>query len=277
MSKVVFAGCSFTAGSGWSDSPDIAQTDPRLWVNLCHTQINELSSLELVNLGIGGASNSEIFENAVKELANNPADIQYLFVQWTSMPRYNFNAGLETWVTTEKLHGNDGNRSKDNINFSDGTSWDRRYVNDLLDRFRALHHLHPEIVKVVSYTRIISDLCKQFNIKFAFINGLCPWDENYFVKLEGTDIKPENYTPFTKKEILNIEHKNDEDILKLYNQIHNDYNNAGGINSMQWVNLHKSMRNSQVDTNNDNSHPGIKSNQIYFEQIKTFIESQQGN
>lgn len=278
MSKVVFAGCSFVAGNGWVASPmddphaNIECKDyPALWVNLCHTQIDQLKDLELINVGRGGGSNAEIFKNAVKEIS--VGDVKYLFVEWTSMPRYNFNTGLELWNTSEKLQGCISQPTHD-IKLSNGNFWDREYVTDLLSRLRVLHHLHPEIVKVVSYSKIVSDLCKRFNIKVGFINGLCPWDHDYFVKLTGSNITPESYTPFTKNEILNIDSRSDEDIFKLYEKIHNDYDYAGGIDPTEWINLYHSMNNDQLDVNLDARHPGTQSNQLYFQQLKNFLETQ---
>ena len=280
MPKIIFAGCSRTAGNGWikppADDPHAnieCKNYPGLWVNLCHTQIDALKNLTLINVARGGISNTEIFESALSAMSGNPAEVKYLFVQWAAMPRYNFNIGLELWNTTEKMHG-PNTRPTHDIKLGNKDQWDRKYITDLLDRLRVLHHLHPEIVKVVQYSKIISNLCKQFNIKVGFINGVCPWDENYFVRLTGNHITPEDYTPFTKNEILDIDSRSDKDIFILYEKIHNDYDNVGGIDPTEWVNLYSSMRNTQIDVNLDQHHPGIQSNQLYFQQIKTFLGTQ---
>jgi hypothetical protein len=276
MKKVVFTGCSFTAGTGWVDAPaeksnQIKCKDyPGLWVNLCHNQLNKLSQLELVNHGVGGASNTEIFENTVQVISEHTDNIDTIFCQWTSMPRYRFNAGLELWYTTESIQVN--GRSKDNVRLRDGTVWTRKYLDDLLDRLKVLHHLHGEILKVVKYTNILRALASAHNVKIYFINGMCPWDQNYFVRL--TDFQPEDLTPFTKTDILNIESRSDDDINKLYKIMHNDYDTKGGIDPVCWVNLYSSMLANKVDTNYDNQHPGVKSNQLYFQQVKNFLEAQ---
>ena len=276
MSKIVFTGCSFTAGTGWVDMADPNESRklecknyPDLWVNLCATQIDQLKNLEVVNLGKGGASNIEIFANTVDAIGTFGAGIDTLFCQWTSMPRYNFDVGFELWTTREGLQR--VTRSKHDVNLNRGDTWSRKYLDDLLDRFLVLHHLHGEIVKVVKYSSILQKLSQQLNIKLYFINGLCPWDQNYFVKLSG--VLPEEYTLFTKKQILNIESRDDEDIFKLYDIMHNDYAQAGGIDLSNWVNLYDSMKQNMLDTNYDNHHPGIKSNQLYFQQIKNFLET----
>ena len=277
MSKLVFTGCSVTAGNGWIDIADSDESKkleykdfPGLWTNLCATQIDQLKDLEVVNFGKGGASNTEIFKNTVEAIADHNSDIGILCCQWTGMPRYNFDIGLELWATREGLQRSA--RSKHDVNLNCGTTWSRKYLDDILDRFLVLHHLHGEIVKVVEYSSILQKLSQQLNIKLYFVNGLCPWDQNYFVKLSG--VLPEEYTMFTKKEILNIDSRDDTDIFKLYEIMHNDYEKAGGIDPTQWVNLYDSMMANKIDVNYDTQHPGIKSNQLYFQQIKKFLETQ---
>jgi len=279
MTKVVFTGCSFTAGNGWAtanpkESAKIEVKDhPDLWVNLCHCNIDDLKNLELINLAQGGASNTDIFENTVKSIATHGNQISYLFCQWTAMPRYNFRVGFELWNTNESLQ-NSSLRSPGGVNLNRGDSWSREYLNDLLDRLLVLHHLHGEIVKVVGYTSIISQLCKKFNIACGFINGLCPWDQDYFVRLNTDTVKPEQFTKFTKTDILNIETRDDQDIYNLYNQAHNEYELAGGIDPANWINLYNSMISTQTDYNNDNIHPGKHSNLNYYNSVKQFLETQ---
>jgi len=272
MKKVVFTGCSFTAGVGWSKIDPVngfAKDYPGLWVNLCHHEISKLKKLELINAGIGGASNTEIFEVTVKEISNHN-DIDVVICQWTAMPRYKFSLGLEAWPTSETINSR-ASRSKFDVNFSNGTRWSRQYLNDLFDRFFILHHLHGEILKVVKYSNILKKLSKKFNIKLYFVNGLCTWDQHYFVRLNNA--LPEDYTSFTKKTILEIESRDDDDIFKLYKNIHDDYDQAGGIDPVDWINLYDSMEKNRIDTNYDNSHPGTQSNQLYFQLVKKFLES----
>jgi hypothetical protein len=277
MSKVIFTGCSFTAGNGWvelppTDSEKLEYKDcPNLWVNLCHSQLAQIKDLDLINCGQSGASNTEIFKNTVNAISEYHHNIDIIFCQWTSMPRYKFNVGFELWDTTEAI--TPGSRSKADVNLSNGTKWNRKYLDELLDRLLVLHHAHNEIINVVTYSNILQRLAKSFAIKLYFINGLCPWDQDYFTRL-SSNVLPENYTPFTKNEILEIDSRSDEDIFKLYNKLHNNYDNAGGIDPTQWINLYSSMLNNKIDVNYDKKHPGTQSNQLYFEQIKKFLETQ---
>jgi hypothetical protein len=108
------------------------------------------------------------------------------------------------------------------VNLNRGDHYPTKYMQDLLDRLKALHHLHWEILAIIKYSKIINDLAKKLKIaNVFFVNGFCPWDENYFVRLENT--LPESYTSFTKKEILNIDTRDDKDIFELYHRAHDQY------------------------------------------------------
>jgi hypothetical protein len=267
MSKVVFTGCSFTNGNGWitdaekSKRFNLCKFHPDLWVNLCHTQIDQLKNLELVNRGQGGATNTEIFKNSVRAIAEHNTSISVMFCQWTSMPRYTFRSGFELWNTTQSL----SRRAR-------GKVPEQAYIDNILDRFLALHHVQDEIAKFLDYVNTLQKLADQMGITMYHINGLCPWDNNFFVRLNHA--MPADYTPFTKKEILDIDNRDDTDIFKLYQIMHDEYDRAGGINPARWINLYNSFKNNIIDVNYDRHHPGTQSNQLYFQQVKQFLESQ---
>jgi hypothetical protein len=273
--KLVFTGCSFTAGSGWDknvtkNANTTCKDYPGLWVNLCHKNITDFSELELVNLAQNGASNNEIFQQTMESISIFGSDIHTIFCQWTSMPRYNFNAGFELWNTSESF--SELYDLTHDINLNRGDSWPREYVKDLIDRIRVLHHLHWEILAVVRFTNIIDKLVKKLHIQHVyFVNGLCPWDKDYFIKL--TNARPEDYTPFTKKEILNIDSRDDKDIVTLYNLAHKNYQEAGGVDQDKWINLYNSFNNNKIDTNFDNLHPGTQSNLKYYDLVKQKLTS----
>lgn len=267
MNKVVFTGCSFTFGAGWipeeekSFQYNFSKQHPDLWVNRCHAQIDQLKNLELINYGQSGASNVEIFKNSVKAIADHNSSISIMFCQWTSMPRYSFRSGFELWSTTQSF----SQRGR-------GKVPEQAYIDDVLDRFLALHHLQDEIVKLLNYINILQKLADCIGIRMYHVNGLCPWDNNYFVRLSNA--MPSDYTPFTKKEILDVDHRDDVDLFKLYQYMHDEYDRAGGINSARWINLYNSFKNNIIDVNYDGHHPGIKSNQLYVQQVKQFLELQ---
>lgn len=224
--------------------------------------------MEQVNISVSGSSNTEIFENTIKYLAENSNNIDTLFCEWTSMSRYNFNAGFELW-DTRVISGGGG--ANNDIHLSNGTTWPKSYIDDIVSRLRVMKHLHWEILQVVNYSNIIKQLSKKLKINNVFfINGLCPWDKNYFIELHN--VKPDQYTNFTKKEILNIDARDDQDIFTLYKLAHQHYQDAGGICENDWINLYSSLQVLVVDFNFDGQHPGIESNKLYAQLIIDKLE-----
>lgn len=258
MKKVLFAGCSYTQGAGF----DAEEQSPDLWVNLLH-QNSFLSEYELTNSSSPGRSNATIFSCALELLTNN--NFEYAFIQWTSMPRYEIYLGIELYSTKAVFMPNstlfDVNTNE--INYT------KSYLENLNNRFTALANLHYEILDLVRYVNVLINVAELTNTKIFFINGLCPWDENYFVQL--TDVLPNDYTTFTKA-LLNIDNRSDEEIFKLYDKIHNEYATTGTIQESYWLNLYDSMLFNKVDTNKDNIHPGTQSNQLYYKNFLKTLE-----
>lgn len=266
----MFAGCSFTAGHGWLPGAQVACKDSSyLWVNLCHQNINKFQNLDLINVGQGGASNTQIFENTIEAIARHQNNIDTIIVQWTAMPRYCWNVGFELWDTSEAL-AHDKNRVHDH-HLSNGTVYTQNYITDLRNRLLATHHLHWEILKLLRYADILSTSCANYGIHCFFVNGICPWDREYFTRLHNA--MPEDYTSFTKKEILDIDHRSDQDIIELYTRMHNAYDQYP-IQSTSWINLYDSFYHNRIDFNYDDQHPGVKSNQIFCQIVKKFIDLQ---
>lgn len=267
MKTIIFTGCSFTAGNGWA-AHDLAAEDKnctKLWVNLCGEKINWKFPCQVINAGQGGASNTEIFQNTVDAMTNPGLDIDTVFCQWTAGPRYNFTVGFELWNTQESFIKDRANTC--DINLHDGTHYPKEYIKDLIDRFRSLHHVHWEILSIVKYSNILTNMAKKIGCNIFFINGLCPWDKDYFVELN--DVDPESYTTFTKKYILDIDARPDEDIRELYHLAHGYYNQAGGVNESNWINLYDSLLQNRTDFNYDQTHPGEQSNWNYYKMIET--------
>lgn len=263
MSNIVFAGASVVAGTGWEQT-----NHPDHYITLLHKNVPEFSSLNLVNLGIPGTSNAEIFKQATKAITEY--NIEYLICSWVSLIRYQFHVGFELYNTEERwspMTPSDSARGQ-NLN---SVTYTRKYLNNIKDRFLALHHEHYEICKVLEYTSILNKLCKFKNIKIMHVNDSCPWDQDFFTKLEN--VLPEQYTNFTKHDLLNLSSRSDTEILELYNKMHQDYEQCGGVSQSNWINLYNSFKSLQTDFNHDAIHPGKQSNQTYFNLIKNYLSS----
>lgn len=250
MSLTLFAGCSYTKGAGWADE----DKDQNLWTNILHSSNQYLKHTTSVNLSQTGISNSKIFKIAVDGLVTYRP--QYAFVQWTSYPRYNILLSVETYASTMIM--GPGVAVFD-YNLHDVT-YPRDYLQNINDRFLTLHHPHQGIAEIVEYVNTLIKLAEQIDCKIFFINGICPWDDNYFEKLENTT--PSNYTEFTRK-CLHTETRSDQEVFQLYEKIHSEYKELGSIQAKHWLNLYQSMYQNLVDVNLDNVHPGKNSNIFY--------------
>lgn len=258
MKKVLFCGCSYVYGLGF----ELERNEPNLWVNLLKSQ-GKFKNFELINTSWPGRSNSGIFQDAVYNLTNNNYD--YAVIAWTSIPRFEFELGIETYTTKQVFipNGPCQNIGLNNVMYT------KAYLEEIRDRFLSLVCDHYEIVNLVYYVNALVNLSNKLGTKIFFVNSLCPWDQNYFTKL--TDVLPNKYTDYTKK-LINVDNRDDKETFAIYNKMHDQYNQSGNIQEKHWLNLYNSLRSLQVDFNNDSLHPGIKSNQIYFELLNQSIE-----
>jgi hypothetical protein len=257
MKKVLFAGCSYTAGTGFAQE----KKDPALWVNLLHEH-TWLKDYELENCAQSGRSNAGIFQDAVYHMLQGHTTVA--FVCWTNVPRYELELGAETYSTRAIFLPNSGmhNHNLHDIQYS------KSYLEGVRDRFTSLAHPHYEIANVVCYVNALVKLSKLTHTQIYFVNALCPWDQNYFTKLDN--VLPDSYTDFTKK-ILHVETRDNQEVFEIYNNIHNQYKNLGGIQEDYWLNLYHSLICQKIDLNNDNNHPGPESNKLYFNQLSKLL------
>ena len=96
---------------------------------------------------------------------------------------------------------------------------------------------------------------------------MCHWDYDFFQEKDVTNIFPNELTEYTRKLIL-TDSRDDTESFAIYQQMHNEYSNAGGINEKYWINLYDSFISLQIDNGTDNRHPGVLSNQKYADLIK---------
>jgi len=249
MNTTVFVGCSFTKGEGLFKE----KSDPDLWVNLLHQSTPELKLTTLINLAEGGNNNETIFQDAVNSLTNSP---KYLFVVWTIFPRLRINPGVELYNTSQNW-----SPATELVDINLHTmKYSKKYLANIKNRFFDLLHDHYEIIKVLRYSQTIINLSRLTNTKTFFINGLLPWDNNYFVKLPHT--QPSDTTQYTQS-ILNANTRDDVEYWGLYDKIHNEYATFN-LSNADWINLYQGYKqNFMLDTGLDHQHPGPLSNQAF--------------
>jgi hypothetical protein len=256
-SKVIFTGCSYVSGFGLQDE----RLDQNLWVNILHQ--GKFSEFELVNLGVSGNTNTGIFQDSLKAILD--PDCKHLVVSWTELFRHVLTPGVETYHT-ELFWSYNGKITSD-ININPNVVYNIKYLEDLRDRFFDLHHMHYEIVKILSYTGIIQNLCNRLGIIVYFVNSIVhEWDQDFFIHSNAR--YSSDTTPFTQK-LLNMSTRDDAEFLVLYNKIHKDYSETGGLPpECNWLNLHHCYRKKfYVDLALDKLHPGIESNRQFAQYL----------
>lgn len=235
--KILVTGCSFTKGFGLKDE----EKNPALWCN------QMFPDSEIVNLSLTGADNNWIFMNTMEELFEDNYDL--VIVQWSAVPRFNLQFGLERWDTSSKLNLIDNY----DIGLHTGDTITRDWLTDLGKRLRRYHNDHWSLLELVRYVNILSSMKENI----FFVNGLLPFSQNFFTRKNF--VLPSELTAY-EQELLDVENRDDEEVHELYNMIHDQYEKHGGIQEHKWLNLYDSMLSTKIDTiAEDDPHPGLDS------------------
>lgn len=254
LDSAVFCGCSYTKGCGL----DLEQIDPTLWVNILHQSIPELSSKQLINAGVDGATNEDIFLSALDTIINKKCS--YLFVAFTQPKRVWVNPSVETYST--RIYVENGGRVQDDCKIHPNIILSSKYVQNIGDRFFDLNHRHYDILKVFRYASLINQTATKFGVRVFFINSLLRIDKNYFIPEVSTSRLPSDTTPMTQQ-LLSADTRDDNEYFELYDKIHSDYADSGAL-ALEWLNLDQGFRTDFfLDRGNDSVHPGPKSHKAF--------------
>ena len=247
--NILVVGCSFTKGAGLRSE----DTDDKLWVNQLCDRI--WPGCTVTNLAKIGANNSWIFHETLSALLLKKYDA--VIVGWTAIPRFNVMIGLELYQTMSML---DSGSIDVNLNTATYTG---TWLGSLGDDLRKLHNDHWDILDLIKY---INALIKLEDHIF-FVNALAPWPTDYFTKKDIN--QPSELSDF-EQSMLSTQTRDDDEIFKLYNMIHEQYQQYGGINQDHWLNLYNSLYSLKIDdASNDDPHPGYKSQDVFANYLET--------
>lgn len=247
MRKALFVGCSYTAGWRLPDE----KLCPDLWCNQL------FPDHEVCNHAWHGASNEGIFYEVCKQLRLVHYD--KIVVAWTAIPRYAFHLGLELWDTNSNLIAQSVDVSGETVS--------AQYLKETGDRIRRYHNDHWDIVKLVEYTNVILELAQYHQQgSVYFVNALLPWCQDYFIKAPWST--PTDLDLYLQN-MLQVECRDDQEVVALYKKIHHDYAAHGSINSLSWLNLYNSLDSIKIDTVSiDDSHPGVASQAVFVKKLR---------
>jgi hypothetical protein len=258
FNKILVAGCSFANGTGL----DSDHKNSIIWP----TQLaRKLSSQTVKNVAQTGANNQWIFLETMSALIKDSYDL--VLVEWSAIPRYKINIGLELYHTNSILDRD--------IHLVGGETISEAWLKDLKNRLLKLHNDHWDILALVKYINVLIELqTKVRQGKIFFINGLCPWPDQYFVKKQINF--PSDLDSYTYN-LLQSDQRDDAEIFQLYDMIHNQYNVYGGIQEQHWLNLYQSQMKTKIDTVSETDlHPGYLSQNMYAEDFYKTLKEKLG-
>lgn len=243
-------GCSYTRGYGLDDE----ENNPNLWVNQIAQRIG---CTQIKNISESGWNNESIFHACMQEIMHENYDI--VIIGWSAIPRYNFHIGLEYYHTRSRL-------TPDYDIHINNKTFTGKYLDTIRNKLLEFHNDHWDILKLISYVNTIIQIQVNLkNKKVFFVNGLGPWEENYFSRKNF--VKPDDLDKYTQ-ELISCQTRDDNEIESIYNKIHDSYEKAGGICEWYWLNLYNSLMHMQIDrVSNADGHPGLKSQDIFVENL----------
>lgn len=250
--SILVVGCSFTYGAGLR----LESQDPFLWINQLFLNAN------IKNVAKIGVNNNWIFLETISQLLKQSYDI--VLVAWSAIPRYNFNVGLELYSVETMLTNRD-------INLNSKTVISGKWLAAIGNNLNKIHNDHWDILNLVKYVNTLVELqVITRKKKLFFVNALGPWCKNYFGQKKI--VLPSDLDQYEQK-LLEIYARDDEDIFKLYNMIHSQYLEYGGIQEDHWLNLYSSLMAQQVDAASlVDPHPGYASQLVYVNYLSPILQ-----
>ncbi len=248
-------GCSMTRGHGLAYECH----DPELWVN----KIFPPDRYEVDNKSMSGANNQWIFLETMSQLLLNKYDI--VLVGWSAIPRFNFRIGLELYSTLTKF------RDDHDVNLNNDVVVTKKYLKSIGDTLLKLHNDHWDFLDLVKYVNALIKVQEKIsNGRIFFVNTLGPWPNNYWTKKQFN--LPSDLTLF-EQNLLQVSTRDDDEISRLYDMIHQQYATYGGIQENHWLNLYASLRSLQSDQVSDTDcHPGYKSQTVFANTLLPIIQ-----
>ena len=243
--KILISGCSFSAGYGMPEG----MADEKNWPNLL---ANKLGINSVTNVAKNGSNNHWIFLETISAMLHDHYDL--VLVQWSAIPRFNAKIGLELYSVDSML--------VDDVNIVGRETIKKEWLMEIKNRLLRIHNDHWDILDLVKYINVLIELqVRARQGKIFFINGLGPWSQDYFEKKQIS--LPSDLDQFTY-DLLQVDMRDDDEIFKLYDMIHEHYSCYGNIQEQQWLNLYQPMTQLKIDTiEPNNDHPGFESQSLF--------------
>lgn len=237
--------------------------DPKLWVNQICAPIGTVH-----NLSLTGRNNQWIFHETMSALLREKDSYDIVLVGWSAIPRYHFHVGLELYSVHTMLTDCD-------VNINNHVTIPGSWLAKIGDNLRKIQNDHWDILDLVKYVNALIMIHETSpERRIFFVNTLSPWCKNYFDQKNWC--LPSELDPY-EQNLLQAETRDDDEIRALYQMIHKQYREHGGIRESHWLNLYDSLRSMQIDDASElDSHPGYASQDRYADFLGTALKRKLG-
>jgi hypothetical protein len=245
--KTCFNGCSFTVGEGFPEDQRKYYIYDRL--------LSDHYDFDLTNIAIGGSSNYNIFMRSASAIMNQTYDI--VFTQWSALNRMWLSPGPDA-----KFFINDTKCPDFQYREIYLSPTQKQKFNETL---LMLNHDYQNIIDLIDYCNILTNLASKLSTKIIFINGLVPWTTDLSTPL-GDDLSS-SLSPYFK-DILDFNNRSDDETIKFFSELQIKFTE---LDLSKWVNVFDSFHKNISDRGPEGHHPGIKSHQWMADQISTYL------
>jgi hypothetical protein len=242
-----FVGCSVTLGEGFEPE----QREGQIYSSL----VAKHFMFDSDNLARKGASNHMIFLIAANAIRSQDYDM--IFCQWSELNRLWLSPAPDAWYYATG-HATEDYHSKDLV-------LDTKTQNQLAETILMLNHDYQNIMILIDYVNILTDLSQHYKTKIVFINGMLPWQDDLIRNISHVD-QLSKYT----RDLLDADNRDDKEVLILFKQLQTNFKS---MNIKQWVNPFESFQSLTVDLGPLDHHPGPKSHRVMANLIHNYLET----
>jgi hypothetical protein len=252
---IAFVGGSIPSGAGFKDAAQSTEIYPQI--------IAKHLTATVINLGIDGGNNYEIFMSACKCFLDSSIDI--IVVEWNTFQRYRFYPTPNSPVfvssreTTETYTNNRVPLSKNDL-------------GNLQKLMLLCNHDYHHILTLVDYCNILVKLASNEK-KLILLNGHIPWTTDLLKTYEKTSNLFDELSEYTKS-VIEFNTTSDNEMQQLLSTL------TACVQSLDqhyWPNMFNSLTKQKIDVLADGEHPGPKSHALYADMIIKHLESNNGN
>jgi hypothetical protein len=237
--KILFVGCSFTAGTGFPNDKLTKHHWPYL--------VSEHFDCYCYNAGIGSSPNEEIFYRTIEITANQSFDL--VVIMWSSIGRrwaYYSDPNIDNFTIIHP--GPAGWKS----NSTEVKDFHKLYLTYFNNQYVSLKQWLDQIICMQGYFKHKKQL---YTFVKGFDNLISDFDNFKTYTHELKDL------PDTIKKLLDFENNPD---YYLINKIEHIQNLIHQVDTSNWIDFENfSFIKSRVDLADDNQHPGIITNQNF--------------